>query len=251
MAVITKKQREAFYDAFNNMEAMLPSAERIEMSDLISLYWTNEFYEKVREIELMVAPSSVTSSFKEAIRPLAMFIPDDMPWADEDRGVTLEFVLSANYKGLVPDFSRGFRDDAPTDKVEMMGNAVNSILRMAHIKGMMQNIRSVYEKCSTHEAFRYIFPTYQYVLRRAGYSDIAGSIETIKRIPTTTYLMTTYQRQVMKYMNEWFATQIILGTFDPSNGVNHPMPLAKLSLARDVVIYNREELTGEYTRLIS
>lgn len=215
MPAITKKQRTAISAYEGTIQYMFPVAARLDLNDLFAMYWTDEERAKIAEVERLVDRGSIRNNMSVNIQH-TVTIPEGMPCVPikDDDDIVVSFELRSTAGRLCPVTNKRVLPNVPDDVRGRFDAAMNDVVQRGLVRGYWARLFELYEECTTHEAMRYIFPGTVFMLRKMGYESIASEVETIKRVPPNLPTLSPYDRQVIRYMNDWFATQMLLDTFE-------------------------------------
>lgn len=234
MPKLTMRQTERVVSEMNSIAGKINSTPHIDHKTLFRMYWTDEEYELVQRASEITHENAfegrVTVYFPSNV---GLRVPENLPWPDDDR--TVDITLSVYFRevGPFPDFKRGMREDIPED-VRMHYD--QALLQL--VEGCIVNAswkwwtRMVSVRGYTIETLRYMFPGMVYILRKAGLHGIASKVETIKSVPRLPPL-THFLRERLRHLNTWFATQMLLGTFE--GNTSQPSAQAMLMMRGNVL----------------
>ena len=219
MAVITDKQRVEISRQFDVMRYMFPARQYMEEEQFLSLYFDPEQKEIIRAAEELANPDSIHKVASINLGTHLLHVPDDIPYPEDcSRAVTVSFDCNPASERLYPRNLTRPRQGANKADCEKLLDMLNELLRIGIIHGFWTFLCEFYtERCSTHEQMRYLFPGTCYILRRAkfhGLDKIASGIDEIKRVPTLPLGIKPMERKIFRFMNEWFALQMLLDTFN-------------------------------------
>lgn len=212
MAPITKAIRKALDARIDVIMTMYTANIQVKQSIILDACWSPEEQELVNRVYPLVG---VNCRGKFRKTHYANFVPDeDLPFPTEERVqsylMDVPVVIAGTYSGLVPppdrlDVSRSPELKAASDFVVRRGYERWLIHdRLPAIIGMMPSL----------EALRYVFPPVVMMLRMSGRSDDANSVESVKRKPVSMPSLPPFDLQTLRYLNTWFAQQVLLGTFE-------------------------------------
>lgn len=216
MTAVTKFQNKQIENAMNNIYAKIIARGVLSMEELFNLYWTPEQHAKIKEVERLCAKPDRNLN---AVFSGEVTLPDTLPLPEDfNRTVKLDFkARSDGYSGLVPIVGGHMLQSAPAEAREAYQSALVETATKAYERSMWKWLMDKRTMFSSHEEFRYVFPGYVYILRRAGLTDLASKIEEVKRAYSTSW-MDAFDRQRLKYLNTWFATHMLLDTFNRYDG---------------------------------
>lgn len=247
MTAITKTQLDAIHKTMDNMLEFYQAKSHMPVDEFLSLYWTPEEHELVRQAERLVNNEETT---RKAVK--VSFNVEDTDNVVTSIGApspcdkigTMSFDMwvrvSPDLKNvLFPNIQRPFRYDHPKEAKDTLETCVASVLAKAYERALWDDLKNLYSRCTTHEAMRYLFPGTVTILRKVGFKSLADKIEEVKSRPASIPKLSPFNRQVLKYMNTWFATQLMLETFDNQTYETPPKSVV-LTLATDVLSWKAD-----------
>lgn len=242
MPKLTMKQTEAVVSEMNKIAGSIPDTISIDHEMLFRMCWTDEEYELAQRARKIIhADAFATRATVNLPTVYELRVPENLPWPNDDRTVDITSAVFFHGVGPFPDFKRGMREDAPED-VQVYYN--QKLLQL--VEGCIVNAswrwwtRMVYGRDHTIETLRYMFPGMVYILREAGLHKTASMVETIKSVPKLPP-MTHFLRERLRHLNTWFATQMLLGTFE--GNTSQPSTQAMLMMRGNVLQTDAEGKT--------
>lgn len=218
MTRITKEHKSLIAYQMDRMARHIKPEAHLPLDTFLNLFFTAKQREQMDAVSMFVdmkrydcaAPRIKASSY----------VPDDLPLTeDTDRNIpSLTLFASSHYSGFHPSVWR-FHPNAHPDDIAEFDRCVEEVTTQGRIAAMWADIQEFYvNKASSHEEMRYLFPGTVSILRRAALDGVANTVENVHRRPPVT--ADKDMMAVFRYMNQWFATHVMLETFD-----SNPYPL--------------------------
>lgn len=215
MPKLTMRQTEYVLSKMDRMAGRIQDTIPVDHEMLFRMCWTDEEYELAQRAHKITHANAFEARVTVGLpTAFGVRVPENLPWPNDDRTVDISLAAYFREVGPLPDFERGMREDAPEDVQVYYNQKLLQLVEGCIVEASWKWwIRMVGGREHTIETLRYMFPGMVYILREAGLHEIASKVETIKSVPKLPPL-SHFLRERLRHLNTWFATQMLLGTFE-------------------------------------
>ena len=213
MTNFTKADQSNLYSAKQHMLALTRNNRRtIHYVDFLLLYWDRDTIDMVNTVKAIVQPSQL-----DAHSPIVSHtINATHPVFPCELNLTYSVQISEppNMRVLWPKVF-AIRNDCDMAVHKVVETMFTELGAEAIDRGLFDEVCDFMIGSSpSFEASCYLFPPFMSLMKRAGYRQLAnaleGDVKRVPKLPALPYLM----RQKIRHVNEWFAIQELLGTWE-------------------------------------
>lgn len=219
----------------------------IHYVDFLLLYWDRDTIDMVNTVKSIVNPRQL-DAHSPTVRHTMAVTHTVFPEVT-NLNFSLDIYEPVNTRVLWP---QGFalRHDCDMEVRAKIEGMFDEIGAEALERGLFTEVcEFLIDEGKTYEAAAYLCPPFVSLMRRAGLRELAnsceGDVQRVPNLPALPYLM----RQKIRYVNEWFAIQELLGTWDSTERTVIPDDHIEVTLAGNCTFVKEWEGAGYNIRL--
>ena len=182
------------------------------VNDLLLLWWDQTTIDMVNTVKTLVKSEQLDAHSPSLQHNMKI----NHPVFPMELSVSFSLcVHEPNDQRILWPRDRAIRHDCNAQVVADLECMFNEIGAEAIDRGIFEDVCNfMIDDCPSYEAACYLFPPFLSLMRRAGMRQLAneceGDVKRAPKLPVMPYLM----RNKIRHMNEWFAIQELLGTWE-------------------------------------
>lgn len=242
MTKILKSHIVQIQSAMNEMMSHMPANAHLPLDTFLRLFFTEKQREQMAAVQSFVDMNrvSTTTPLMDTYTQVPEFIPHSEGTA---RPVKITIAAHWRYNGFQPR-EWVFHPNAAPEDIDAFNTCIEQVTLRGIMRRLWTDLMDMYTiQMVHHEEMRYLFPGTVHILRAAELHDIANAVENVKRRPDLQ--VSAESAKMFRFMNQWFATQLLLGTFEGDTTYSHHVPdrgTVTLRLFRTVDVTNHPNL---------